>query len=40
MSQRNWLDSQLDKAKQEVQAWNEWKRDAMRQSRNVSLGKP
>jgi hypothetical protein len=30
MSDSNWLNVQLDRAKREVQSWDEWKRDAMR----------
>ena len=30
MSEANWLSSELERAKREVQSWDEWKRDAMR----------
>lgn len=30
MSEANWLGSELERAKREVQSWEEWKRDAMR----------
>lgn len=38
MEKSNWLGSQLDRAEQEVQSWNEWKRDAMRrQAASISV---
>lgn len=30
MSEKNWLKSQLNRAKHEVHSWDEWKQDAMR----------
>jgi hypothetical protein len=40
MSGRNWLDRQLDQARQEVQSWDEWKRDAMRrEATSISVGR-
>ena len=29
-AEANWLSSELDRAKHEVQSWDAWKRDAMR----------
>lgn len=39
MSDRNWLDDQLDRANREVQSWNEWKRDAMRRKATSSAAR-
>lgn len=30
MNEVDWLSSELDRAKHEVQSWDEWKQDAMR----------
>jgi hypothetical protein len=35
MSEADWLSSELDRAKREVQSWEKWKREAMRREANA-----
>jgi hypothetical protein len=40
MSNRNWLENQIDQARQEVDSWTEWKREAMRrEATSISSGR-